>query len=316
VPDDLRAVSAARWRHAVYGLVVESDFALDGLPTLRDDSVRADVRLARVPAGYFSSHDAQPMPGSWYRHQSLSNGAVYLTVPGVLQAEIEGGGRTALCAPMPDADPRAFAANVLNFVLAVALTLQGEEPLHGTAVRLQNRAIGLLGESGTGKSTLAAYLLADGGALVTDDMLRIGFVTGEAMAYPGPARLKLFDAQARRLLPEAARSAAFNPLSGKLLVQAGSPMDEDPVPLAALFWLGEPAPPAGASVTVRRVQGAEAIGILLSATLHRDHRPAHRMERQLHDIQRIARSVAVFAVGYARRHEVLPEVAAVLRRCM
>jgi hypothetical protein len=303
----MQVLAAGLARYAVYGLTVESAFPLGTLPSAGDE--RADVRLLRAPTGTFAGFAADASEGTWYRRELLPDGSIYLAVPDVLQAMISADGRTARCAPAPTGDPRAFEANVLNFVLTAALTLQGEEPLHATVVRLDDRAIGFLGDSGAGKSTLAAFLLAGGAELVTDDMLRIVYDDGGVMAYRGPPRLKLFDEQARLLLPAAARDAAFNPMSGKLLVEAAS-SHEDRFPLAALFWLDEAAP----IVAVRRVQGVEAIRILLASTLHRDHRPTERTERQLRALQRLARSVPLFALAYPRRHELLPAVADAVRR--
>ncbi|HEY4167557.1 MAG TPA: hypothetical protein VGM96_12310 [Reyranella sp.] len=296
-------------RYTVYGLTVESAFPLATLPLAEGDGP-ADVRLLRAPSDTFAGFDASASPTTWYRREPLSDGSVYLAIPDVLQAMIGADGRVAHCAPAPDGDPRAFEANVLNFVATAALTLQGEEPLHATVVRLDGRAVGFLGDSGAGKSTLAAFLLAEGAELVTDDMLRIAYGGDEATAYRGPPRLKLFDEQARLLLPAAARDAAFNPMSGKLLVEAASSCD-DRIPLAALFWLDEA--PVGA-VTVRLVKGAEVLRILLASTLHRDHRPPERIGRQLRALERLATSVPLFALAYPRRHELLPAVADAVRR--
>jgi hypothetical protein len=299
-------------RHAVYGLTVESAFPLGTLPPV-DGASPVDVRILRAPASAFAGRSANAQAEGWYRHEPLADGGLYLVIPQVVRAFIGADGRTARCAPAPDGDPRAFEANVLNFVLTAALTLQGEEPLHATVVRVGDRAIGFLGDSGAGKSTLAAFLLAAGAELVTDDMLRIGYATGTATAYRGPPRLKLFDEDVRRLLPAASRDAAFNPMSGKLLVEA-APAHDDRFPLAALYWLDE-AEPGDVPVAVRRVQGVEAIRILLAATLHRDHRPPQRTGRQLRAMERLARDVPLFALGYARRYDLLPAVAdAVLRR--
>jgi hypothetical protein len=296
-------------RYTVYGLTVESAFPLATLPLATKDD-RADVRIEHASPGTFAGFDASASDATWYRHKRLADGGVYLAIPDILQAIIGADGHVARCAPAPGGDLRSFEANVLNFVLTVALTLQGEEPLHATVVRLDGRALGFLGDSGAGKSTLAAFLLAKGAELVTDDMLRIVYDADEAKGYRGPPRLKLFGEQARRLLPAAARDAAFNPMSGKLLVDAASPCD-DRLPLAALFWLDEAPVEA---VTVRRVQGAETLKILLAATLHRDHRPPERIGRQLCALERLAKSVPLFALAYPRRHELLPAVADAVRR--
>jgi hypothetical protein len=299
-------------QYAVYGLTIESDFPLGTLPSPATEQP-VDVRILRASPGTFAGFDASASGTLWYRREPQAGGRLYLGIPNVLQAMIGADGRTAHCAPAPDRDPRSFEANVLNFVLNAALTLQGEEPLHATVVRLDEQAIGFLGDSGTGKSTLAAFLLAEGAELVTDDMLRIAYRADEVVAHRGPPRLKLFDEQARLLLPAAAHEAAFNPTSGKLLVDAASSND-DGASLAALFWLDEAAPAAGEPVTVRRVQGVEVIKMLLASTLHRDHRPPERTERQLRAIERLAKSVPLFALGYTRRHDLLPAVADAVRQ--
>ena len=307
----MQALAADLARYAVYGLTVESAFPLGTLPSPSGDG-QADVRILRAAPGTFAGFDAGAAETTWYRREALADGGIYFAIPDVLQAIISADGRTARCAPAPDGDPRSFEANVLNFVLTAALTLHGEEPLHATVVRLDDRAVGFLGDSGTGKSTLAAFLLAAGAELVTDDMLRIVYDADATMAWRGPPRLKLFDEQARLLLPAALRDAAFNPMSGKLLVEAAAPRDAG-VPLSALFWLDE-AVAGDATVAVRRVQGVEAIRILLASTLHRDHRAPDRIGRQLHALERLAKSVPLFAVAYPRRHELLPAVADAIRR--
>jgi hypothetical protein len=310
---------AAVSRHAVYGLVVESEFPLGSLPPAVDATADADVRIVRAPPGHFDSRafrqpGEEPSPATWYCHVALADGGIFFAVPGVLQAEVSADGRTAVCAPAPDGDRRAFEANVLNFVLSIALTLKGEEPLHATAVQRDGRAIAFLGESGSGKSTLAAFLLGQGAQLVTDDLLRVGFVGDKPpIAHCGPARLKLFDEQARLLMPAAARAARFNPMSSKLLMDAAprTAGTREAVPLAALYWLDDAAPaPAEPPVAVRRLHGIEAGRVLLASTLHRDHRTAERASRQLREIERLAKAVPLFALGYARRHELLPLVAA------
>jgi len=55
-----------------------------------------------------------------------------------------------------------------------------------------------LGDSGHGKSSLAACFLAAGHRLLTDDLLVIGESGDYLMAHPGPPRIKLFPAVWRR----------------------------------------------------------------------------------------------------------------------
>ena len=72
--------------------------------------------------------------------------------------------------------------------LPLAATLQGLEPLHASAVGLRGRAVAFTAASGTGKSSVAAHLVAAGATLLTDDVLALESVGEDVVAHPGPAR--------------------------------------------------------------------------------------------------------------------------------
>ena len=80
----------------------------------------------------------------------------------VFEATVSACGNEVVCRRLGELDMRTLEANLLNFVISTSLTLSGEEPLHATVVELDGHAVGLLGHSGTGKSTLAAFLISRG----------------------------------------------------------------------------------------------------------------------------------------------------------
>ena len=78
--------------------------------------------------------------------------------------------------------------------LVLALALRGTWCLHASAATFQDSLIVFLGESGQGKSTLAAYLTtaeSSSWQLVADDILPITISTGEMVAWPRFPQLKL-----------------------------------------------------------------------------------------------------------------------------
>ncbi|TAJ28612.1 MAG: hypothetical protein EPO67_15980, partial [Reyranella sp.] len=215
-----RTATSHGHRHLVYGLAIESDFALASvgaaLPSVEG------LRLRLVPAAELRRQVGTATaadPDDWIEHIVLADGSVYMKLDGIFETIVSADGSDVACARLGDADQRTFEANLLNFVLSAALTLRGEEPLHATVLEREGRAFALLGPSGAGKSTLAAFLIARGARLITDDMLRLTFASGRAMAHHGPHRLKLFDEQARLLLPGSVAAGHFNALSGKLMVE-------------------------------------------------------------------------------------------------
>ena len=305
-------------RHLVYGLIVESAFRLESVGVLPQASAEPWIRISLAPRDAFAE-TARTLPidpDDWIQHAVLPDGAVYMKLDDVFEALVSADGRTVRCVRLGDADARSFEANLLNFVLSAALTLRGEEPLHAAVLDLGDKAVALLGPSGAGKSTLAAHLIGQGATLVTDDMLRLAFVDGSAFAHHGPHRLKLFDEPARLLLPGAARDGHFNAASGKLMIEPPAIHGRDqPRPLAALFWLDEPpAQSPSDEVSVARLAGLELMRLLTASAMDiRNHTP-HRLARQLAFAQRVAQTLPVYALRYARRYAVLDRVAEQISR--
>jgi hypothetical protein len=315
--DRRHAPDAVVHRYVVYGLVVESEFRLNSVAAAPQARAEPWIRFCLASPDALANQAALPIDSDdWIQHVILPDGAVHMRLDDVFDALVAADGRSVRCARLGDADARSFEANLLNFVLSAALTLRGEEPLHATVLDLGERAIALLGPSGAGKSTLAAHLIGEGATLVTDDMLRLTFQDGTAFAHHGPHRLKLFDEPARRLLPQAASDGDFNAVSGKLMVEPVAAHRRDtPRPLAALFWLDEPpAPSSSDEVSVSRLAGLELMRLLTASAMDiRNHTP-NRLARQLAFVQRVARTVPVHALRYARHYGLLARVAEQIRR--
>jgi hypothetical protein len=304
-----------RHRYLIYGVTVESELALSSVEPWSGPGA-ADVSiLSGTPAYFKQSAEGLRQDGEDSIHYTiLGDDRLYIRISQVLEAIVEADGRRVVAARLADADHRTFEANLTNFALSASLTLRGEECLHATVVEIGGRAVGLLGPSGAGKSTFAAFLLTKGATLVTDDMLRVTFVEGKVMAHPGPHRLKLFEEEARRFLPNAARDGNFNRLSRKIMVEPSSRRGTA-LPLSALFWLGGDEPGDGASdVSVRRLAGIELVKVLTQSTMARRYETPERLKRQLRFAERLARVTPIYALDYRRAYELLEKAAHELRR--
>jgi hypothetical protein len=306
-------------RYSIYGLDVASEEPLMSLEAKRWADTDAAIAISFVLPDYFRTiaPNTGPRPDDWIVHAVLPDRRVYLKADGIFEAVISADGRSVACAALGQVDRRSFEANLMNFVLSTALTLQGEEPLHSTVVDLGGRAVGLLGPSGAGKSTLAAYLIGAGADLVTDDMLRVEFADGALLAHPGPYRLKLLDEPGRRLLPEAFADGHFNTLTGKMMMRPriSRKMPFAAVPLAGLFFLGSlPEWPQSDAVSSVRLTGLELAKVIISSSMEDRYDDARRLARQLAFAERLARSLPIYALRYPRSFDVMEQVAAEIRR--
>ena len=94
---------------------------------------------------------------------------------------------------------RPIARSGVEFVLAcrvlpwLARVQRGALPLHAVAVSFEGRALLVCGDSGTGKSTLAARLLGLGCDLLGDEPVVVDVVGDEVVAQHGSWRLRVND---------------------------------------------------------------------------------------------------------------------------
>ena len=308
-------------RYVVYGLVIESDLPLTSVDKAADPHVAVAITIVAGGPGDFraAAEETTPNPDDWIQHTVLADGSIYVKIDELFETIVSRDGRRAVFQPLGVVDERALEANLLNFVVGIALTLQGEEPLHATVVDLDGYGVGLLGLSGAGKSTLAACLIGQGAELLTDDMLRLVFVGGKALIHPGPYRLKLFDEPAQRFMPDARKRGAFNGLSGKYMMEPGETLKSPrrPHPLSALFWLGDPElEPAPTEVSLKKLGGAPLARNLIASSMNsRYHQPA-RLVRQFRFVEQIAQSLPVYTLSYPRKFEVMSQVVEEIRRAV
>ena len=144
-----------------------------------------------------------------------------------------GAGRL-LVAKDPAADARRVPRLIESSVLAVLLAFAGTPTLHASAVDIDGRAWALLGASGAGKTTLAAWLCRYAGAsLVTDDALRFDTDRDRPWCYRGTTTLRLREGACA--LHASFPNGQIKPeVDGRLLVRP--PVSAGHLPVQALLF--------------------------------------------------------------------------------
>lgn len=100
-------------------------------------------------------------------------------------------GTEVVIRPSPAADAETIGRLVLGPVLALVLHQRGRFVLHASAVVVDGAAVAFLGNSGQGKSTLAAFFYRRGHALITDDVLPLDIHSSPILAQPTYPAFKL-----------------------------------------------------------------------------------------------------------------------------
>ena len=273
-------------RYRVFGRLVESQAPLAGLPAAAPGDGPADITIRLGAPPGFRPDACRPVyewrpPGGELICGLLAHGrALVFEYPDCAHFDLPGGGQvfaevTGECAP-----------NVLRHLLVQQviprwLGEQGALILHAGAVALAGQgAVAFVGESGRGKSTMAARLAAAraGAEVLADDSLLVETKAGGQVLSQGPG------------------TAA--------------------VPLGALYCLDDPAAGAG-RVQLEPLAGQRALMALLDSVFTLNPR---RPENSAAGFRAVAgllnAGVPVYVLSYPRDFERLPEVFDVLEAAL
>jgi hypothetical protein len=121
-----------------------------------------------------------------------------------------------------------------SVVAGTCLNLQGQIAIHANAVSLMGLAVGFIGYSGMGKSTLSAYCSSRGAGFITDDVL---VISPEGMVSLGNHRLKLYPHTGQQLGLDISQQTDY-----KIYFQPdaiGAAILQKSVPIGILYLLAE-----------------------------------------------------------------------------
>ncbi|MGC1676576.1 MAG: hypothetical protein WA740_03495 [Candidatus Binataceae bacterium] len=309
---ELKGPAESKYQYTSYGVSLRSDIPLalkqnnhvgDVAIEIRTESASFFMRAIRGASFVENLQD-------WYRYARLEDRSSYARWEGLGEFLVSSDGRRVHCRKFRGAHSESFQVYLLQRALSFALVKQGLEPLHATAVVVNGQAIAFLGDSGFGKSTLAACFIAGGHELVTDDLLVLQRSAAGLRAYPGPPRIKLFPAMACRFLGDRAAGVPMNPQTKKLVLPLSSAqLCSEPIPLRAIYVLQAPR-------ESRRKQGIRLIVLdprqafleLLRNTYNHLHLAPDRLQRHFAQVSSIANTVRFVKLCHSRVAGNLPAV--------
>ena len=237
----------------------------------------------------------------WAQYALLPDGSAYRRWTNLFEFLVTPDARRIYAQALTDVDDDAMLAYLLVDALSFSMVRLGCEPLHATAVLTDDGVVGFLGNSGDGKSTLAALLVRQGCALVTDDMLVLVRDGGTWLAHPGPPRLKLYRDMADRILGRAQGRAAMNPETTKLIVPLdGGDCTAGPRTLQALYVLSGNDGEAPGPVNIRRLSPSAAFPRVLAHTAAHYPSEVSRLQRQFEFATTLVREIPVKILSYRR----------------
>jgi len=236
------------------------------------------VLRQRSPAGGRAMDADRDAYGRWRAHMH-----------GVAVCLVEADGTRVRCAPDDPESPK-WGRFLAGQALPLAAVLQGLEPFHASAVTLDGRAVGFVGSSYAGKTTVALALVLRGARLVTDDVLVVEAGDHGVRAHAGAAITNVRHDTVRLLSDRGVEALGREVSRDEHGVRLAVELDRTPRPLAILYYLERRLDrDAPAFETLR----APDPRLLLGASFNLAVQAPARLARQLDVCWRIARTAAV-----------------------
>jgi hypothetical protein len=227
--------------YALGDLVVDSELPLVELPPTGAD--RVDVVLRRL--------DAPPdiTVHTWLFDSRLDDGRIWMACarhgagylirfPDFAEFVVSRDGRDIAVFGQPDTPAETIRHLFLDQVFPLALSLRGELALHAAAVATPSGAAAFLGETGYGKSTIAASFVQAGFPLLSDDCLLVREHDAAVVALPSYPGLRLWpDAVASLSIDTAGARAVAHYSQKRRVLLTPSAADCRALPLTRIYVL-------------------------------------------------------------------------------
>jgi len=274
-----------------------------------------------------NSPPSEPADRDWIHHWHTSSGDISISLaridkglllrfPSLADFVIEGDGFHISAWLEPETDEETLRHLLLDQVMPRVLSGQGRLILHASAVCMDDLALAFAGETGLGKSTLAASLHVSGYPLLTDDGLVLkaeGTCIKALPCYPG---LRLWPESVTALFKDSPQKKAMASYSPKNRVVMPKSDEINPVDLAVLFVLTKSEPgEETAAVRVSRLSQRDACMELVRNSFQLDVSNRKQVTALFAAATATAERLPVFSLSYPRDFSSLPAVhEAILRQ--
>jgi hypothetical protein len=258
---------------------------------------------------------------AWYHHASLPDGKPWRSCArqgneyvvrfhDFGDFRIDPQSSTIAAHPTDRAAPQVTRHLLLDHVIPLCLSFRGREALHASAVATSCGAIGFLGDTGLGKSTLAAGFVAAGGELLGDDCMALEAADAGVFAISSYGALRISDAAAG-LFPMVRLGGSIE-RDHRQRVRLSFPPASQPVFVRAVCVLGRPSDAIPATVELDPLPAADGIVEMVQYAFRIDASDRELLARQFRLFGRLGSQAAFYRLTYPRTMESLAQVRSLL----
>lgn len=200
---------------------------------------------------------------------------------------------------------------LLDQVIPRMVSHRGEVVLHASAVLHDQKALGFMGNSGAGKSTMAAAFHNEGKQVLTDDCLLLRQEGGQVRCIPAYVGTRLWDDSYQAVVTADGSEVETIGYSGKRRIQAAPLMSEPVEPalqLQALFSLHEAEDPEP-GLRIEKAKGSSGTMELIKRSFMLDVHDMDEVTVLFNNVTALLKSgLPIFILHYPHDYSRLDEV--------
>lgn len=210
------------------------------------------------------------------------------------------------CASAPETSERVLTALFHNQVIPLVRSHEGKLVIHASASAIDGLALGFLGPSGRGKSTLATGFAQAGFPFLTDDGLTLEKSGDCYLAQPNQPFVRLWPDSEAELLGEPSNDSE-NGWKEKNLIDAGNslPFQGDSLPLKAIYVLQEAEV---GEAQIEKLKPSAALSALVEHSFILDVEDKEKVRTHFDAVSQLANSIPCFTLAYPRSYQELGNV--------
>jgi hypothetical protein len=262
-----------------------------------------------LPESYHWLNHWYSLDGSTWLSFARLDGRYLLRFPAYADFIVSADARNIQGYPRANCPLQTLRHLLLNQVIPVVLSHLGKLVLHASACGTPRGVIAFMGQTGMGKSTLAASFGLQGYPVLTDDCLLVEEQGDEMMTVPSYPGLRLWPETVSALFE---REPVLQPLAHytdkkRLLFEQG--YVDGPRSLRAIYVLASPDDLQNTDgVRITPLTASEALLEAVKHSFQLDITDRKKQGQAFRQYEGLAKSVPFFSLGFPREHTLLPSV--------
>ncbi|HKK16199.1 MAG TPA: hypothetical protein VJ981_05800 [Gammaproteobacteria bacterium] len=302
--------------YRIFDISLECDIPLPELPASDGSGT-----LIRVAAG--TGNERQSLSPEWFHEWQDGKGNVVmvcgrvadgyvLRFPGLVDFLVSSSCDQVRYFPLQELPGETLRHLLLDQLIPRVLGQQARFILHASAVQFPaEKAIAFVGDTGWGKSTLAASYYRKHARLVSDDCLLFEPEGNAVLCIPNYSGLRLNEDSSETLFDSNDDFRLVSHYSSKkrLILHAGNDRNDNIIPLGAIFVLSDPGKERGDAIRVNRIQGGDEMISIIRQQFLLDVTDKAIIAKQFNKAREIIDRVPLlFSLSYPRQYDRLESV--------